>query len=56
MGNSTVTELQIRYFGLFFNHFVLYSYDLRQFEYFYLGAEVPMPSLETQNLSEFSLV
>ena len=56
LGNSTVTELQIRDSGLLFNHFVLYSFDLRQFEYFYLGAEVPMPSLETQNLSEFSLV
>ena len=33
-GNSTVTELQIRDFGLLFNHFVLYSYDLSQFEYF----------------------
>ena len=27
MGNSTVTELQIRDYGLFFNHFVFYSYD-----------------------------
>ena len=35
LGNSTVTELQIRDFGLLFNHFVLYSYDLSQFEYFY---------------------
>ena len=34
MGNSTVTELQIKDFGLLFNHFVLYSYDLSQFEYF----------------------
>ena len=32
---SMVTELQIRDFGLLFNHFVLYSYDLSQFEYFY---------------------
>ena len=36
LGNSTVTELQVRYFGLLFNHFVLYSYDLSQFEYFYM--------------------
>ena len=29
-------ELQIKDFGLLFNnHFVLYSYDLSQFEYFY---------------------
>ena len=28
-------EIQIRDFGLLFNHFVLYSYDLSQFEYFY---------------------
>ena len=34
MGNSMVTELQIRDFGLLFNHFLLYSYDLSQFEYF----------------------
>ena len=34
MGNSTVMELQIRDFGLLFNHFVLYTYDLSQFEYF----------------------
>ena len=58
IGNSTLTELQIRDFGLLFNHLVLYSYDLSQFEYFYKvqRPEVPMPSLETQNLSEFSLV
>ena len=49
-GNSTLTELQIRDFGLLSNHFVLYSYDLSQFEYFY-KVQVPMPSLETQNLS-----
>ena len=36
MGNSTVTELQIRDFGLLFNHFVLYTYNLGQFEYFYM--------------------
>ena len=36
MGNSTVTELQIRDFGLLFNHFVLYSYDFSEFEYFYM--------------------
>ena len=53
---TTVTELQIRDFGFLCNHFVLYSYDLSQFEYFYYGTEVPMPSLESQNLSEFSLV
>ena len=34
-GNSTVTELQIRDFGLLFNHFVLYFYDFSQFEYCY---------------------
>ena len=33
LGNSTVTELQIN-FGLLFNRFVLYSYDLSEFEYF----------------------
>ena len=31
LGNTTVTELQIRDFGLLFNHFMLYSYDLSQF-------------------------
>ena len=50
------TELQIGDFGLLFNHFVLYSYDLSQFEYFYKVERYPMPSLETQNLSKFSLV
>ena len=35
-GNSMVTELQIRDFGLLFYHFVLYSYNLSQFEYFYM--------------------
>ena len=38
LGNSMVTELQIRDFGLLFNHFVLYSYDLSQFAYFYTHA------------------
>ena len=40
-GNSTLTELQIRYFGLLFNHFVLYSYDLSQFEYIYKVQRYP---------------
>ena len=34
LGNSTVTGLQIRDFGLLFNQCVLYSYNLSQFEYF----------------------
>ena len=46
MGNSTVTELQIRDFGLLFNHFVLYSYDLSQFEYFYKGQRYPCHHLK----------
>ena len=33
LGNSTVTELQIRDFGLLFNHFVLYSYHLSQLKF-----------------------
>ena len=27
LSNSTVTDLQIRDFGLLFNHFLLYSYE-----------------------------
>ena len=46
MGNSTVTELQIRDFGLSFNHFVLYSYDLSQFEYFYKVQRYPCHHLK----------
>ena len=46
MGNSTVTELQIRYFGLLFNHFVPYSYDLSQFEYFYKVQRYPCHHLK----------
>ena len=46
MGNSTVTELQIRDFGLLFNHFVLYSYDLIQFEYFYKVQRYPCHHLK----------
>ena len=46
MGNSTVTELQIRYFGLLFDHFVLYSYDLGQFEYFYKVQRYPCHHLK----------
>ena len=41
LGNSTVTELQIRDFGLLYNHFVLYSYDLSQFEYIYKVQRYP---------------
>ena len=55
IGQFQITELHIRDFGLLCNHFVLYSYDLSQFEYIYKVQRV-MPSLETQNLSEFSLV
>ena len=55
-GNSTVTELQIRDFGLLFNHFVLYSYNLSQFEYFYMVQRYQCHHLKTQNLAEFSLV
>ena len=46
MGNSTVTELQIRDFGLLFSHFVLYSYDLSQFEYFYKVERYPCHHLK----------
>ena len=46
MGNSMVTELQIRDFGLIFNHFVLYSYDLSQFEYFYKVQRYPCHHLK----------
>ena len=46
LGNSTVTELQIRDFGLLLNHFVLYSYDLSQFEYFYKVQRYPCHHLK----------
>ena len=45
-GNSTVTELQIRDFGLLFNHFVLYSYDFSQFDYFYKVQRYPCHHLK----------
>ena len=39
-------NLQIRDFGLLFNHFVLYSYDLSQFEYFYKVQRYPCQHLK----------
>ena len=36
IGQFHGNKLQIRDFGLLFNHFVLYSYDFSQFEYFYM--------------------
>ena len=43
---SDLTELQIRDFGLLFNHFVPYSYDLSQFEYFYKVQRYPCHHLK----------
>ena len=51
LGNSTVTELQIREFWLLFNHFVLYSYDLSQFEDFYKVQRYPCHHLKHKVLS-----
>ena len=41
-----VMELQIRDFGLLFDHFVLYPYDLSQFEYFYMVQRYPCNHLK----------
>ena len=39
-------ELQIRDFGLLFDHFVLYPYDLSQFEYLYKLQSYPCHHLK----------
>ena len=45
-GNSMVTELQTRDFGLLFNHFVLNSYEFSQFEYLYKVQRYPCHHLK----------